>query len=123
MFNIAKERVKVRKSRRGRIRQKISGTKQVPRLSIRRSLNHFYGQLIDDEKRVTICASSSEIKKMKEVIKGKTKVEASFLIGKEIGELAKEKGIDKIVFDRSGYLYHGRVKSFADGVREAGIKF
>ncbi len=123
MRDIAKERVKIRRARRQHIRQKIQGTESLPRLCVRRSLNHFYGQLVDDEKGITLGSSSSVVKDTKILLKGKTKVEASFILGKQLGEIAKSKGINEIVFDRSGYLYHGRVKSFADGAREAGLNF
>ncbi len=107
-------RLKIRRS----IRAKIAGTTSVPRLSVYKSNKCIYAQLIDDAKGETVCTASS----LKSEIKG-TKVEVAKAIGKEIGEAIKAKGIESVVFDRSGYLYHGRVKALADGIREAGLKF
>jgi large subunit ribosomal protein L18 len=103
------------------IRKKISGTSERPRLSVFRSNTGIYAQLIDDVKGVTIAAASS---KDKEVAAQKTtKLEQSKLVGGAIAKKANSLGLKEIVFDRGGYLYHGRVKALADGVREAGLKF
>ncbi len=102
------------------IRQKIKGTAERPRLSVFRSNKYIYAQLIDDENGKTIAAASSRDKGFS--AKG-TKVEVAAEVGKAIGELAKKENIETCVFDRGGYLYHGRVKSLADGAREAGLKF
>ena len=103
-----------------RIRRKVSGTTERPRLAIFRSVAHIYAQVIDDAKGVTIVAASSSEK-------GSTatggNVAAAKEIGKRVAERAKEKGITRIVFDRGGYLYHGRVKALADAAREAGLEF
>ncbi len=104
---------------RRRIRKTVSGNSAVPRLSVFRSNKDIYVQLINDEEGKTLLSVSS----LKMESKGKTKVEVSYEVGKVIAEKAKEAGIEKIVFDRGGYLYHGRVKSLADGVREGGLKF
>ena len=112
-----------RKRRAKRVRKKIFGTIERPRLSVFRSLNNVYIQLIDDVKGVTLLGLSSsgpEIQKMK--IKG-TKTDVSRAVGKIVAEKAKEGGIVKVVFDRSGYLYHGRVKAVAEGAREGGLEF
>jgi large subunit ribosomal protein L18 len=104
---------------RRRIRKTVSGNSAVPRLSVFRSNKDIYVQLINDEEGKTLLSVSS----LKMESKGKTKVQVSYEVGKVIAEKAKEAGIEKIVFDRGGYLYHGRVKSLADGVREGGLKF
>jgi large subunit ribosomal protein L18 len=100
-----------------RIRRKLAGTEQRPRLNVYRSLNHIYAQVIDDQSGQTIVSASS--------IKLKTggNVAAAKEIGKVVAEKAVEKGIKKVVFDRGGYLYHGRIKALADAAREAGLEF
>ena len=103
-----------------RIRHKVSGTETTPRLTVFRSNKEIYAQLIDDVKGVTL-ASASTVEKTFER-KG-TKIEQAIVIGKNIAERAKSIGIEAVVFDRNGYLYHGRVKSLADSARENGLKF
>ena len=103
-----------------RIRKKMYGTSERPRLAVFRSLSHIYAQIIDDSKGVTL-ASASSVEKA-----GKTKggnVAAAKAIGKLIAGRAKEKGLQRVVFDRGGYIYHGRVKALADAAREAGLEF
>lgn len=114
--NVIRQRVHTR------IREKLSGTAVRPRLNVYRSLNHIYTQLIDDASGTTIVAASSAGKKGEEKPYGGN-VEAAKLVGKMIAERAQEKGIKKVVFDRGGYLYHGRVKALADAAREAGLEF
>ena len=105
-----------------RIRKKVMGTADRPRLNVYRSLNHIYVQLIDDLKGVTlVSASTAEGKKAERSSSGN--VAASKLVGKTIAERAKAKGITKVVFDRGGYIYHGRVKAVADAAREGGLQF
>ncbi len=116
------------KKRRARIkhqvRKKISGTAEKPRLVVYRSLKGIYGQLIDDLTGKTITSISSSGKELAEKIKDvKGKVDKSKEVGKAIATVAKEKNITSVVFDRNGYLYHGRVKAFADGAREGGLIF
>ena len=106
--------------RHKRVRGKISGTAEMPRLSVYRSTNHIYAQIIDDVKGVTLCSASSLDKEIKG--KGGNK-EGAKLVGQLIAKVALEKGIDTVVFDRGGYLYHGRVKEVAEGAREGGPKF
>lgn len=107
-----------RVNRHKRIRAKINGTAEKPRLVIFRSLNNHYAQLVDDVKHVTV-ASTSDLK-----AKGKEKKsDRAKKVGMELAKLAKEKKIDTCVFDRNGYKYHGRVKALADGAREGGLKF
>lgn len=106
---------------RNRIRKIISGTAGNPRLSVYRSNKEIYAQLIDDVSGKTLCASSS---REKEIIATKvSKKDIAALVGKTIAEKAVKLGVSKVSFDRSGYLYHGRVKSLADGAREGGLKF
>jgi large subunit ribosomal protein L18 len=100
------------------IRAKISGTAQRPRLSVFRSNKNIYAQLIDDAAGKTLVAVSSSA-----VEAGAGKIDASASVGKTLAAKAQEQGISEVVFDRSGYLYHGRVKSLAEGAREAGLKF
>ena len=100
-----------------RIRRKLAGTAERPRLNVNRSLNHLYVQLIDDQKGETLVAASS--------IKLKTggNIAAAKEVGKAVAELAVKQSIKKVVFDRGGYLYHGRIKALADSAREAGLEF
>jgi large subunit ribosomal protein L18 len=112
----------IRKRVHTRIREKMSGTAERPRLNVYRSLNHIYTQLIDDLNGVTIASASSKGKKGDDQRYGGN-VAAAAEVGKLIAERAKEKGIKKVVFDRGGYLYHGRVKALADAAREAGLDF
>jgi len=118
-----KEKLVGRARRAKRVRKKVSGTADCPRLSVHRSLTNVYAQLIDDEKGISIIGISSlapEIRD-KKVEGGKTGM-AKF-VGKMLAEKAKEKGISAAVFDRNGYLYHGRVKAVAEGAREGGLTF
>ncbi len=109
--------------RKKRVRKKITGTNEKPRLSVFRSAKHIYGQIIDDIKGETLVSASSTEKNVIENRKGKSKVETANFVGKLLGERAIEKGVKKIVFDRNGFLYHGRVKAVSDGAREAGLDF
>ena len=113
----------VRQKRHARIRNKISGTAERPRLSVYRSTNNVILQLIDDVKGVTLAACSTLDKDIAAQIKGKTKVESAKVAGAAIANKALAAGITEVVFDRGGYLYTGRVQSVADGAREAGLKF
>lgn len=94
-----------------------------PRLSVFRSSAQIYAQIIDDAKGVTLAAASSLEKALREELKTGANIEAAKRIGKEIAERAKKAGVDKVVFDRGGYLYHGRVKALAEGAREGGLDF
>lgn len=100
------------------IRRKISGTAERPRLSVFRSNRAIYAQVIDDVKGVTMASISS-----KEIGKDQLNIESSKAVGKKLAEKIKEAGLETLIFDRNGYPYHGRVKAFAEGVREGGIKF
>jgi large subunit ribosomal protein L18 len=109
--------------RHKRLRKKISGTPERPRLAVFRSEKHMYAQIIDDIKGVTLVAASTTEKAMKEKLKKTWNVEAAKEVGKLIAERALAKGIKEVVFDRGGFKYHGRVKALADAAREAGLKF
>lgn len=116
---------KVRRQRRKyRIRKKIVGRGDVPRLSVYRSLKHIYAQIIDDERGNTLVACSTMDKEVREAIKDRMrKVEQAKLVGKILAKRALEKGIERIAFDRNGFLYHGRVRALADSARENGLIF
>ena len=101
----------------------MSGTAQRPRLAVYRSLGHIYVQAIDDAQGVTLVSASSVDKDVRKGLKGGGNVSAAKVVGKAIAERAKAAGIEKVVFDRGGYKYHGRVKALADAAREAGLKF
>lgn len=118
-FNKAEGRVR----RHMRIRKKLSGTSACPRLAVFKSNNYVYAQVIDDKTGQTIVAASSLEKEFRDKFGGKLNVEVAKSIGKTIGDRAKAKGVKSVVFDRGGYIYHGRVKSLADGAREAGLEF
>lgn len=111
---------KARAKRHARVRGKISGTPERPRLNVFRSAKHIYAQIIDDVNGVTICSASS----MDKDFEGKGgNVEAARKVGATVAKRAVEKGIAEVVFDRGGFLYHGRVKELAEGARENGLKF
>jgi len=107
--------------RKQRVRKKIKGTPERPRLNVHRSNKHIYAQIIDDATGRTIVAASTKSKELAGL--DAKKVDAAKKVGEAIGKLAMEKGVDKVVFDRSGYIYHGRIKALAEGAREAGLKF
>jgi large subunit ribosomal protein L18 len=112
-----------RLQRHKRVRSKITGTTQRPRLCIFRSANNIYAQIIDDTNRVTIAAASSLDAEVKGAVNHTGNKEAAKKVGEMIAKKAVEKGITEVVFDRGGYLYHGRVQELAEGAREAGLKF
>jgi len=109
--------------RHARVRKKISGTAQTPRMSVFRSLKHIYVQLIDDVKGVTLCSASTEQKDIAAKVAKLNKTEAAKVVGKAVAEKAKKLGVETVVFDRGGYLYTGRVQALAGGAREAGLNF
>ncbi len=112
-----------RKRRHRRIRKKIYGTPERPRLSVYGSLNHIYAQIIDDMKGVTLVSASTMDKELKGEIKHGGNVEAAKKVGALVAKRAVEKGIKKVVFDRGGFRYHGRIKALADAAREGGLEF
>jgi large subunit ribosomal protein L18 len=112
-----------RKMRAERVRAKISGTMERPRLNVFRSLNNIYAQVIDDTKGITLASASTMDKNIAKSIEGKTKQEAAFIVGQAIAKNAMSKGVKQVVFDRAGYQFTGRVKALADGARDAGLEF
>ena len=118
-----KDNEKRRLKRIIRTRKNISGTAEKPRLAVHRSLRQIYAQMIDDAKGVTVCCASSLSPEIKESIKGKKKSEQATMVGLKLAEIAKGFGVTKVVFDRHGYLYHGRIKSLAEGCRKGGLEF
>ncbi len=120
-------RVKTREQRRERrhrrVRGKVSGTAERPRLVVHRSLNHVEGQIVDDVAGRTLVGLSTLDGSLRERRSELTKTESSHAAGKALAEKAREMGITAVVFDRGGYLYHGRVKAFAEGAREGGLEF
>ena len=105
------------------IRVKLSATSEFPTLTVFRSTNHIYAQLIDDVNHVTLAAASSNDKELKEKLSHGGNIEAAKIVGEAIAKKAKVKGIECVVFDRGGFLYHGRVAALADAAREAGLMF
>lgn len=116
------KRIKTRTRKKSQIRKKIWGTAERPRVSVFRSAKHIYVQAINDDNGQTLAAGSTLDPKAELKAKGGNAAAAT-TVGKSFGDLLKSKGIEGIVFDRNGYIYHGRVKSLADGIREAGIQF
>ena len=112
----------VRQKRHQRIRNKISGTASRPRMAVYRSLSNIYVQIIDDSIGHTLAAASTMDKDLAASLEGKTKTEAAKIVGEMAAKLALAKGINEAVFDRGGYIYHGRVEALAEGAREAGLK-
>lgn len=118
---MAKTKVQRRNKIRSRIRSRAEGTTTRPRLSVFRSNKDIYAQIIDDSKGMTLCAASSREKGIAET--KENKVAVASLVGKKLAEKAIAAGISSVIFDRGGYLYHGRVKSLAEGAREGGLQF
>ncbi len=120
---MSKETELARKRRHRRVRKKVVGTAERPRLNVFRSLKHIYAQIIDDDKGHTLVAASTLDPELREKLNGLTKTEQAELVGKLVAERALALGIKKVVFDRGGYKYHGRVKALAEGSRKAGLEF
>jgi large subunit ribosomal protein L18 len=118
-----KDRRLGRLRRRKHIRKHISGTPERPRLSVFRSLQHIYAQVIDDTQGETMAAASTLDPEVREQVDGLTKVEQARIVGQVLATRALDKGVTKVVFDRGGYKYHGRVKALAEAAREGGLKF
>ncbi|GAB6907157.1 50S ribosomal subunit protein L18 [Desulfosarcina cetonica] len=117
------EKKRIWLKRKIRIRKKIISSAERPRLTIFRSSKHIYGQIVDDTTGTTIVAACSNEKTVKEQPKFDSKVAKAVFTGKLLAQRAMEKGVKKVVFDRNGFLYHGRIKAFSDGAREAGLDF
>lgn len=113
------------KKRHLRLRRKLSGTSEIPRISVFKSSKHIYAQIIDDVNGQTLLHLSTLTPDIKEKIQGENlkKVDSANVVGKKLGELAVSRGLNKVRFDRGGYPYHGRVKSLAEGLRESGLEF
>jgi large subunit ribosomal protein L18 len=112
-----------RKIRHARVRKKVSGTSERPRFCVYRSLSHIYVQIINDQNGTTLAAASTLDPDLKEKIADKTKKEAAKVVGEAAAKKVLEKGIKQVVFDRGGYIYHGRILEVAAGAREAGLEF
>lgn len=113
----------LRQQRHLRIRREMGGLPERPRLSVFRSLKHIYAQIVDDSKGVTLAAASTLDPEIRGAMKDKKKAEAGMLVGELIAKRAQAKGVKQVVFDRGGYLYHGRIKVLADAARKAGLQF
>jgi large subunit ribosomal protein L18 len=116
------QRIKARRLRQARVRQKVRGTSERPRLCVFRSERHTYVQVISDETGETLLSTSTVLPEVRGRLKKTTDVEAAKTVGLVIGQRCIERGITSAVFDRNGFLYHGRVRAVADGAREAGLK-
>jgi len=121
--NISKERRVARKKRQTRVRKKVTGSVERPRLCVFRTSKHIYVQIIEDVTGKTLAAASTVAKDTADSVKYSGNVEAAKVVGKKIAEKALAKDIKQVVFDRNGFLYHGRVKALADAAREAGLTF
>lgn len=119
---MAKSANEARKRRHRRIRRKIAGTADIPRLNVFRSLDNIYVQIINDETGHTLVSASTVDKQLAGQMNGKKKKEQATLVGKAVAQRALDAGITQVVFDRGGYLYHGRIQAVADGAREGGLK-
>jgi large subunit ribosomal protein L18 len=119
----AKRKELARKRRHARVRRRVFGTPERPRLCVFRSLNHIYAQVIDDTQGHTLVAASTLDPAVREQLNDKDKTAQAAVVGQVLAERSLEAGIDHIVFDRGGYLYHGRIKSLADAARKAGLTF
>lgn len=124
MARKATDRALMRVYRHQRVRKKVTGTAERPRLCVFRSLKHIYAQLIDDTAGVTLLTTSTLSSDVQEkVVSDMGKTDKSKLVGQVLGEKARERGIEAVTFDRGGYRYHGRIKALADGARESGLQF
>lgn len=117
------KRNEMRKNRHRRVRIKVYGTPERPRLNVYRSNNHIYAQVINDVNGHTLVSASSMDKELKDKLSSTGNKETAKLVGELIGKRAIDKGIDEVIFDRAGYIYHGKIKELAEGAREAGLKF
>lgn len=117
------EKILARKRRHRRVRARVTGTAQRPRLNVFRSLMNIYAQVIDDEVGRTLVSASTIDSEVRTQLEGKNKTEAARIVGKVVAERARKAGINTVVFDRGGYKYHGRVAALAEGAREGGLEF
>jgi large subunit ribosomal protein L18 len=123
MSGVVKKRRLSRARRHRRVRRRLSGTTETPRLAVFRSHQHIYAQLVDDSTGRTLCGSSTLDPALREALVGKKKSERSRMVGKRVAEIALAGGHEKVAFDRGGFLYHGRIRALAEGAREGGLKF
>jgi large subunit ribosomal protein L18 len=123
MKSKTKQKEKRRKKIHKRVRTSIRGTAEKPRFNVFKSNKHIYGQLIDDRQGTTLVSASTQSSELQDELEDKSGVEKAFEVGKHLGKLAADQDIDSVVFDRSGYKYHGQVKAIADGAREGGLDF
>jgi large subunit ribosomal protein L18 len=119
----SKKKYQGRLRRHARVRARVDGTTARPRLNVFRSLSNIYAQVIDDSQGVTLASASTIDKEVAAQIEGKNKTDAARIVGRVVAERAKNAGITKVVFDRGGYKYHGRIAALAEGAREAGLEF
>jgi large subunit ribosomal protein L18 len=120
---MAFQRAETRATRQGRVRRKVRGSDERPRLCVFRSLHHIYAQVISDESGRTLVSASTATADARAGLTSKRNVSAAKVVGAAIAAKCREKGISEVIFDRNGFLYHGRVKALADAAREAGLKF
>ncbi len=122
-MDAAKKKQQARERRHRRVRLRVSGTAERPRLNVFRSLSEIYGQVIDDTAGHTLVSASTVDKEVRSLVHGKTKTEQARIVGQVLARRALGKGIKQVVFDRGGWAYHGRIKALADGAREEGLEF
>ena len=120
---ISEQHLLARKRRHRRVRKKISGTAERPRLNVFRSLRHIYAQIIDDDRGRTLVAASTQDPALRDQLAGLDKTAQAKVVGQALAESAQAKSVRQVIFDRGGYKYHGRVKALADGAREGGLEF
>ena len=118
-----KKKTTGRQRRHARLRKRVNGTSERPRLNVRRSLKHLFAQIIDDSRGVTLVSASTTDKDLLKTLKYGGNVKSAVKLGEVIASRAKEKKVVKVVFDTGGYLYHGRIKAFADAARQGGLEF
>ena len=121
MSNVNRREARIRRHKR--VRKKVWGTNEKPRLSVFKSLKHIYAQLIDDESGITLASASTLSPDIKNQIEYGGNIESAKFVGESVAKKAVEKGVKTVVFDRGGYIYHGRVKALADAAREVGLRF
>ncbi len=120
---ISEQHLLARKRRHRRVRKKISGTAERPRINVFRSLRHIYAQIIDDDRGRTLIAASTQDPALRDQLAGLDKTAQAKVVGQALAERAQAKSVRQVIFDRGGYKYHGRVKALADGAREGGLEF
>ena len=123
MMGKTNPRISAWKKRKSRVRKRIEGTTERPRLTVFRSNKHMYAQVVDDQQGITLAAASTQTPDVAKEPGAKGNIAAAKMVGKAIAKAAQEKGVKLVVFDRNGFLYHGRIKALADAAREAGLEF